>query len=195
MKQMTSGTAALADMACWNIWKTRCDDHFTEFALHTGDKDGSDTAEVLTHVISELMGKRSVAVRVEGVPSSAPALAALENIWEDGRMLKRADGSAFVALADRLDEEELRTGLMPCVGADVAFCFMGFGGQVSADHAFRCLMGEEAGGTPALELTCADIEMGDLYIRMDAEQMDECDMLRCVRDAITGCGRFLQMEM
>lgn len=195
MKQMINGTSALADMVCWNIWKTRSDDRFTEYALHAGSTGDGASFAVLVRVIAALMAACRVAVRVEGTPSSASALASLEEIWPDGRMLKRADSAAFVALTDRLDGDEMQDGLEVCVGADVAFCFMGFDEKVDADHAFRCLLGDETYGAPQIELTCAGMEMGDLYIRLDVEQVDECALLSAVRDAVAGCGRYLQMEM
>lgn len=195
MYEYVDGSSALADAACWNIWKTRSEESVAEFALHASEAEDAASPAVLAHVIAGLLDHMRVAVRAEGSPCSVGALTALEDIWKDGRMLKRAQGAAFVAVTDGLETGELLEGIEPCVGADAAFCFKGFSAHVGADQAFRSLMDSDNLGQAQIELTCPDFASGDLYIRLDAAQMDECDMLGVVRGAVSHCGRYLQMEM
>lgn len=194
MEQFKNGTSAVdipcADAACWRLRKTGNADQISSYELWAGGKADAGTPGVMLHVISGLLDGMHVGVIAES--DKASALPSLGRVWRDGRILKRSEGSAFVALDQAFDGIPCED-IAPCVGTDAAFRFMGFDGNVPEDTVFRSLVEGDNGAT--IELSCRSFADGVLSIRFDGEKMDETAALGEISDAIGHCGRSLQVDL
>ncbi|MGM9613066.1 MAG: hypothetical protein ACI3XZ_06120 [Butyricicoccus sp.] len=188
MKQVMNGTSALADSACWNLSKLGSADEMAAYELRVQGTADEQASAVMMHVINGLLDGKHVGVIAES--REGKTLSRLENIWRDGRMLKRGDASAFVALDKDFGELE-STDIEPCTGA--SFRFMGFEGHAPEDTVFRSLMSGDSGAE--IEVSCHNFEDGVLSIRFNAEKVDETETLGDISRAVSDCGRFLQIDM
>lgn len=194
MKQFMSGTSAIesAQAACWGLYRTGGADEIASYELRPQGEADAQAPEVMLQVIRGLLDGMHVGVIAESGEAGMPALNRLGSIWRDGRMLKRSEGGAFVALENRFDGLTSE-GIEPCVGAGTAFRFIGFDGHVPEDTVFRSLVDQSANGM--IELSCHDFADGVLSIRFDAEKVDETETLGDISRAVSGCGCFLQVDM
>ncbi|MBS5702778.1 MAG: hypothetical protein KHW93_02940 [Butyricicoccus pullicaecorum] len=192
MKQFTNGTSALADSMCWNLCKLGSADEMASYELRAQGTADAQAPEIMMHVISGLLGGMQVGVIAECGEAGMPALSGLSGVWHDGRMLKRGQGGAFVALDPHFGELE-SDGLEPCVGAGAAFRFLGFDSHVLDDTVFRSLLGGDTGAE--IEVSCRDFADSVLSIRLDAEKVDETEALSGISRAVSECGCFLQIDL
>lgn len=194
MEQFIYGTSAAdapcADGARWRLRKTGGADRLSCYELHTDGAADADAPGVMLNVIRGLLDGMHVGVIAEGGASGA--LSGLGKVWREGRMLKRRESSAFVALGHTVGEIP-RDGVEACARAGGAFRFMGFDGSVPGDTVFRNLT--EGDDSDSAALSCCDLADGVLSIRLDAEKIDENAVLGEISDTIGSCGRFLQVEL
>ena len=187
---MSKNRSFAGRQACWDLRRTGGQENMVSYELRTGS-DG-DAAEVTLEVVRGLLDGMQVGVIAESGAAGMPALSKLGSVWHDGRLLKRGQGGAFVAM-ERGTEAICRDTMASCVDAGAAFRFLGFEQSAPADRVFRSLM--EPDSDAVIELSCPDLEGGVLRIRWDAEKIDESKALGGISEAVGGCGRSLQVQM
>ena len=194
MEKYINGTlAARAENAAgWGLRKTGGQENIVSYELRTHGAHKEEAADVALHVINGLLDGMQVGVIAESGEAGMPALTKLGSVWRDGRLLKRGQGSAFVAMESNFDRLS-RCGVEPCVGAGAAFRFLGFESSAPADRVFRSLL--EPDDDAVIELRCPDLAGGVLNIRLDAEKIDESKALGGISAALGDCGQSLQVEM
>lgn len=193
MNQFTNGTSALKDSsACWSLNKMGNRGDMAAYELRARETAGTQASGIMMNVIGGLLGGMHVGVIAECGEHGIHALSGLDNVWHDGRMLKRGEGGAFVAL-DRCFSELVPEEIEPCVGAGTAFRFLGFDGHVIEDAIFRSLMRRDSDAV--IEVSCRDFADGVLSICFDAEKVDETALLGGISECVQSSGRVLQIEM
>lgn len=194
MKKYINGTlAAHAENAAgWDLRKTGGQENIVSYELRTRGAHKDEAADVALHVINGLLDGMQVGVIAESSEDGVPALSKLGNVWRDGRLLKRGQGGAFVAMEPNFDPLS-RGGVEPCVDTGAAFRFLGFESSAPADQIFRNLV--EPGDDAVIELCCPDLAGGVMSIRLDAEKIDESKALGGISAALGDCGQSLQVEM
>ena len=166
----------------WKLRKT--DAEAAAYELET--KADSNTSKVMLHVISGLLDGMQVGIIAEGDH------AGLCNVWRDGRVLKRAQGSAFVALDYNMGELPSEQ-IAACIGKGVTLRFIGFDESVPDDTVFRSLMGGDHGA--AIEVSCKDLHEGILSFRLDSDKIDENTTLNGISDAVGDYGKSLLIAL
>ena len=178
--------------ACWDLRRTVGQENMVSYELRTQAGGDGRAAEVTLEVIRGLLDGMQVGMIAESGEAGMTALSGLASIWHDGRLLKRGQGGAFVAM-ERSAETLGRETMASCADAGAAFRFLGFDQSAPADRIFRGLMDPDSGA--AIEVSCPDLAGGVLCIRLDAEKIDETKALGGISEAVGDCGRSLRVEM
>lgn len=192
MEQYVGGILPAEAMgpARWNLRRMGGQENMISYELRGQGARQEETADVTLRVINGLLGGLQVGVIAESGEAGMPALTKLAAVWQDGRLLKRGQGGAFVAMEHDFDALS-RGGVEPCVGAGAAFRFLGFEQSAPEDRVFRGLLGPASDAV--IELRCHDLADGVLRIRWDAEKIDENEALGGISAAVGG--ERLRVEM
>ena len=190
MNQLKNGTPEAGNRSCWSLNKTGAQKEMASYELRAQETADAQTPEIMMDVVSGLLKGMYVGVTAACGEHGIPALSRLNHVWQDGRLLKRGQGSAFVAL-DRCFGELKSEGLEPCVGTGTAFRFLGFDDHVIEDTVFRSMIDSDSDAI--IEVSCRDFADGVLSIRFDADKIDETGLLGGISARVQNSGRFLRV--